>query len=123
MTDAPSEFFTEEARAEFDKSISLTTFALTMSEEGENLFVGEGVLYKFDYEGGCEVGVRVLPEYGKRGYGRAILSGMLRIAEKIGVCRVFARVYRDNVPANKLFRKIMNFSFEADGILYYELEL
>ena len=122
MVDSPSEFFTEEARAEFDSGISLTSFALSLSEEGENLFVGEGVLYRFDYRGGCEVGVRVLPEYQGRGFGSMILEGIIRIAQEIGVLRAYARVFNENTAAIKTFGKQMECRGTDGGVTYFEKE-
>ena len=86
-------------RDDFDRSESITLAATVMSENGGNVFVGEGTLYAFDGRGGASLSFRVLPEYHGRGFGKKIFAALFRIAEQIGVHTLFAEVMRENAPS------------------------
>lgn len=100
--------FIKNAREEFERSESMT-FAATVFENGENVFVGEGVLYAFDGRGRASVSFRVLPEYHGRGIGRKIFRALMKIAAEIGLRRVIAEVKNENTPSLSLLSRF------ADG--------
>ena len=110
LPDARPGFFIDEAREEFARGTAITLHATVLSD-GENLFIGEGVLYRFDCKRGCEIAVRVLPEYCGRGYGRQILEGTVRIAGEIGISEVTCNIDKRNTPALRFVDGI----FEAVG--------
>ena len=119
MTDAPPEYFVEEARAEFDSGKALTLFATILSDEGKNIFIGEGVFYSFDGEGRAEIAIKLLPEWRGRGFGSKLLSAMLLAAESISLCEVVARVHKDNLPSLRVFSSLMDRVGERDGLVYF----
>ena len=96
--------FIENARAEFERSESIT-LAATMLENGENSFVGEGVIYAFDGRGNACISFRVLPEYHGRGIGSKIFSGLIAIARDIGLKRIVAEVKKENTPSLNLLSR------------------
>ena len=108
MQNAPGEYFVEEARCEFEKGTGITFFATVMTSEEKNVFVGEGVLYRFDGRGECEVAVRVLPEFCGKGYGKMILGGLIQIAENIGIGSLVCNIDRRNLPAIAFTRQFFD---------------
>ena len=69
--DGETDFYLTVARREFDEGIAVT---LAIRESGD--FVGEATVYGFDYRGGAQIAVRVLPECHSRG----IENGAKKIA-------------------------------------------
>lgn len=109
--------FIENARAEFERSESIT-LAATVDENGENVFVGEGVLYAFDGRGKACVSFRVLPEYHRRGIGRKIFSGLLGVAKQIGLKKVVAEVKKENLPSLNLLFGFAEGEEKTDKIVF-----
>ena len=105
LSDVDARFFIDEAREEFNTGAAITLHATVLSDNGENIFVGEGVLYRFDFKGGCEIAVRVLPEYCGRGYGRMIVDGILEIARGLGLSLVVCNIDKRNTAALRCFTK------------------
>ena len=101
MPDGTGVDFIENARREFENSESMT-FAATLAENGENVFVGEGVLYAFDGRGNACLSFRVLPEYHRRGIGKKIFLALLEIAKEIELGKVVAEVKVENKPSLNL---------------------
>jgi RimJ/RimL family protein N-acetyltransferase len=108
MKDRPAEYFIDEARADLDRGIALTLAATVQSEQGDNIFIGEGVLYRFDGFGECEAAVRILPEHRGKGYSKEILRGLIEIGRSLGLLSVVARVRRENERALRLAASLMN---------------
>lgn len=96
--------FIKNARNEFENSESMT-FAATVMEDGNNVFVGEGALYAFDGRGGASVAFRVLPEFHGRGIGKKIFLGLMKISKCIGLERLTAEVKKQNEPSLRLLSK------------------
>ncbi len=109
--------FIENARAEFERSESIT-LAATVDENGENVFVGEGVLYAFDGRGKACVSFRVLPEYHRIGIGRKIFSGLLGVAKQIGLKKVVAEVKKENLPSLNLLLGFAEGEEKTDRIVF-----
>ena len=97
--------FIKNARNEFEKSESMT-FAATVYDNGENVFVGEGALYGFDGRGSASVSFRVLPELHRRGIGTKIFNGLRKIAREIGLKRLIAEVKEQNLASLALLSKL-----------------
>ena len=51
------------ARTDFQNKLAVN-FAIRLGET----FIGEAVLYRFDYKGGAELGCRILPEFAGNGF-------------------------------------------------------
>ena len=123
MKDEPSDYFVSECISEFECGTALTLFATIDNGCGINRFIGEGVLYRFDGRGECEVAVRILPEFTSFGYSGEILRGLKAVASKLGVSSVVARIHKDNERAIRLAKKNMDafVSSEEDIVLYRSL--
>ena len=109
-----AEFFVTEARAEFDNGTSLTLFATLLGDNGENVFIGEGVLYRFDGRGGAELSVRLLPEWCGKGYGKKLVLALLELGRQMTLRRIYAIVRRENLIPAKMFSSLMEKSYENE---------
>ena len=58
------DYFLDVAREDYQNKLAVN-FAIRL----DGAFIGEAVLYRFDYKGGAELGCRILPEYAGNGYG------------------------------------------------------
>lgn len=102
-------------RFDFERSESMTFAATVMSDNCENVFIGEGTLYAFDGRGGASLSFRVLPEYHGRGFGRKIFMGLFGIASKIGVHTLFAEVVKENYASLRILSKYSDpMSFDGE---------
>ncbi len=100
--DADDEYFIRTAYEEFARG---TALPLAVRYGGE--FVGEAVIYAPDLRGGAECAIRLLPEYQGRGIGSLSLALLIKMAEKIGLLNLRARVMRENKASLALFGKYM----------------
>lgn len=108
-------FFLELAAREFALSSALS-FAI----RAENTFVGEALLSCFDFKGGADISIRILPEHQKKGYAKRALSLLLTIAEKIGLLTLYARVDSRNLPSISLFSKDADESCEEGSVAIFK---
>lgn len=104
--DCDDEYFLREALSGNELGCTATFFVI----KDEN-FIGESLLYYFDYLGGAECAVRLLPEYMGRGLGYATLNSLIEVAKEIGLKTLYATVDPENKPSVKLFEK----RFERKG--------
>ena len=102
-------YFLREARSGFNSGCVATFFVLL-----EEKFIGEAILYYFDYLGGAECGIRLLPEYMGQGLGRKTLESLICVAHRIGLERLYATVKRENTRSIALFKKYFELE-ENDG--------
>ena len=109
--------FIANAREEFERAESVT-LAATIVENGENAFVGEGVIYAFDGRGNACISFRVLPEYHRRGIGRKIFLGLLEIAKDMGLKRIVAEVKKENHPSLGLLSRFATGVDKGDKIAF-----
>lgn len=107
--DCEDEYFLSEAELGIDSGCALTLFVL----QGDR-FVGEALLYYFNYLGGAECALRILPEYMGCGLGTKILDSLITTASDIGLNELYATVHPDNLPSVKLFEKKFE-KRESDG--------
>ena len=98
--DAKDVSFAALAERDFELSSALS---LAIMDSGK--FVGEALISSFDYKGGADISVRILPEFQNKGYGSRALSLLFEIAEKMGLVKLYARVYKENAPSISLFSK------------------
>ena len=115
---ARDEYFLRVVNSEFERGVALTLGAYT-----EGKLIGEGVIYGFDYRGGAEVGLRLLPEYWGQGYGGEIFSALILLAEEIGLSRLRAEVLLSNGPSLALCAKFLHESARDDEKVYYSLQI
>lgn len=123
MKDTEAEYFVEEVRDEFRLGSALTLFATVLSEQGNNIFIGEGVFYSFDGEGEAEIAIKILPEYRGVGLGRKLLFAMLEAARAISLTKIKARVIKDNISSVKLFSSVMQAEGKEEDVLIYSLNI
>ena len=100
-------YFLREAESGLGLGCTLTLFVL----QGES-FVGEALLYYFDYLGGAKCAIRLLPEFMGRGIGTKVMDSLIEVARRIGLKTLYATVDPDNEPSIKLFEK--KFKRQAD---------
>ncbi len=112
-----------------DFLISLATrefyasFALSLAIRAKRMLIGEAVLHAFDYKGGADISIRILPEHQNKGFGREALSLILRIAARIGLTRLYARVNPENLPSVSLFSKLADKKDEVDANTVFSYNL
>ena len=83
-------------------------------------FVGEATMHNFDHQNGVEVGVRILPEFQSKGYGKEAIKGICDYLKNvIGVDRVKAKCYLENTPSKKTFESLGFKKLEKDETFYY----
>lgn len=114
-------------RDEFERGESMTFAATVLSDEGENVFVGEGALYGFNGRRAASVSFRVLPEYHRRGIGRKIFLALISIAEKVGLETLTASIMCENKASLALVKPFassvcfkedkVDFSFDVKNIV------
>ena len=107
--DCEDRFFLELRERDFE-SYSALSFAIRKGGK----FVGEALISSFDYKGGADISIRILPEHQKKGYAGNALSLLFEIAEEIGLITLYARVFSENTPSAALFSKHADESF-CDG--------
>ena len=95
--DPDDSYFRENAEREFARGVSIS-FAIRFLDD----FVGEALLYRFDYLGGCDVAIRILPEYRKRGIAGQVLERLQEFAADTGLCQMYSSVNINNIASVKL---------------------
>lgn len=95
--------------------------AVNFAVRREGAFIGELVLYNFDYKGGAELGCRILPEYAGQGYGTEAFQ---RAAEwslyQLGLYRLKAKCYHENEASRRMLSACMRPAGEDETFLYFE---
>lgn len=116
--DGVSDYYIDVVRREFNDGVAVTLAA----RDGDE-FIGEGVIYDFDYFGGASVALRILPQYHGRGYGTRVLRALVKLAAKIGLARVKTEILNDNDASIAMTSKVMH-KVKSDGEkTYFELVL
>ena len=97
--------FITAVRAEFDRRESVTLAATVLSASGENVFVGEGVLYAFLGDGTASLSFRLLPEYHGQGLGTELCLALCKLAKNIGLSRLRGEVLSENAASLAVMKK------------------
>lgn len=97
--------------------------ALSLAIEREGTYLGEAVIYDFDFRGSAEIGIRILPEYHGAGLGSRVLKMLVDYCEGMGLTAVRARVMSENEAAVKMTERHLPRVGESDGIVHFRLEL
>ncbi len=103
---------------EFDRG-TIIPFAVRV----DGAFAGELVFHAFDFRGGCEVGLRLLPEYRGRGIGKRVISFLPELALEVGLCRVYATVLKENKASVKVFSEYFDKRDEEKEKIRFIFEL
>lgn len=109
VDDPTDDYFRHEAEAEFARGV-----AMSFAVRRQGRFVGEATLYAFDYRGGCELGIRILPEHRRGGLAGMIIDGFTECGAKLGLTSIRATVMAKNAPSVGLCTKHFD-SFTDDG--------
>ena len=99
------DYFREVAEGEFCRGA-----ALSLAVRAKQSFVGEVTLYYFDFKGGCECAVRILPEYWGKGYATEALRAIKTLAKRMGLVYLYATVSAENKASIGLCEKMFNYS-------------
>ena len=110
------DYFLEVTKQDFQNKLAVN-FAIRR----EGTFIGEAVLYNFDYKGSAELGCRILPEYAGNGYGA---EAFRRAAEwsiyQLGLYRLKGKCYKENEASRKMLSACMRPDGEDETFYYFE---
>ncbi len=110
------DYFLDVARHDFQNKLAVN-FAIRLAGR----FIGEAVLYNFDYKGAAELGCRIFPEYAGNGYGA---EAFRRAAEwslyQLGLYRLQAKCYKENEASRKMLSACMRPAGEDEVFFYFE---
>ena len=110
------DYFLEVTKQDFQNKLAVN-FAIRR----EGTFIGEAVLYNFDYKGSAELGCRILPEYAGNGYGA---EAFRRAAEwsiyQLGLYRLKGKCYKENAASRKMLSACMRPDGEDETFYYFE---
>ena len=110
------DYFLEVTKQDFQNKLAVN-FAIRQ----EGTFIGEAVLYNFDYKGSAELGCRILPEYAGNGYGA---EAFRRAAEwsiyQLGLYRLKGKCYKENEVSRKMLSACMRPDGEDETFYYFE---
>ncbi len=109
-------YFYNDQRKDFSNK---TAINFAIRKDGE--FAGEVVIYNFDYVGGAEIGVRILPKFD----GMKIGTESIKIASeyavyKLGLFKIRAKCLKENIPSYKMLLDVMRKIGEDDEFYYFE---
>lgn len=110
------DYFLEVTKQDFQNKL-----AVNFAVRREGTFIGEAVLYNFDYKGSAELGCRILPEYAGNGYGA---EAFRRAAEwsiyQLGLYRLKGKCYKENEASRKMLSACMRPDGEDETFYYFE---
>jgi RimJ/RimL family protein N-acetyltransferase len=111
-------FFLDVCEREFNMGV-----AITLGIFSDGVFIGEGVLYSFDYFGGASVGVRLLPEYQGLGLGREALAALIELGRSIGLKYLCAEILLLNDKSCRMALACMKETNRDGEKLYLKIDL
>ncbi|MBQ8885307.1 MAG: GNAT family N-acetyltransferase [Clostridia bacterium] len=93
--------------------------AMNFAIRKDERFAGEVILYNFDFCGGAEIGVRILPEFDGQGIGRYAFNLAAGYAiYKLELSKIKGKCLKENIASEKMLSSVMKKSGE-DGQYYY----
>ena len=111
-------YFREIAEGEFCRGA-----ALCLAVRSMGVFIGEATLYYFDFMGGCECAVRILPEYRRQGNGIKTLRALNNLAKHMGLTHLKASVDKSNTASIIMTEKFFPRVGEMDGRIKFDRKL
>ena len=109
------DYFYLDQKKDFSSRSSIT-FALRL----DGCFIGEVLLHHFDFRGSAEIGIRILPEYEKNGYGREALKRILTYGlYTVGLDRIHAKCHKENISSYNLLSAVMRKNGEDDTYYHF----
>ena len=108
--------FFEVAQRDFANRAAVN-FAIRLDGE----FIGEAVLYNFNYRGDAELGCRILPEYAGHGYGREAFAAVADWGlYRVQLNRVVAKCFHENEASRAMLSASMRPAGKDETFLYFE---
>lgn len=108
--------FFKVAQRDFESKMAVN-FAVRLDGQ----FIGEAVLYNFDYCGGAELGCRISPEFAGQGYG---VEAFTTVAEwglySLQLRHVVAKCFKENKASYKMLSACMRKKSEDEKFYYFE---
>ena len=108
--------FYDVARQDFENRLAIN-FAIRLDGQ----FIGEAVLYRFDYRGGAELGCRISRAYSGHGYGTEAFAA---VAEwglyALRLRRIFAKCFKENRASYRMLSSCMRRTGKDDTFFYFE---
>ena len=115
VAEPDTDFFYLDQKKDFDARVAMN-FAIRY----KGRFAGEVILYDFDFCGTCEIGVRILPEFDRRGIGKEAMNAVAEYAiYTLGVDKVRAKCFKENLPSKRMLSAIMNKAGEDEEFYYF----
>lgn len=110
--------FLEVARADFARRT-----ALNLAIRLDGRFIGETVLYRFNFRGDAELGCRILPAFSGHGYGAEAFAAVADWAlYRLHLNRVLAKCYRENEASRRMLAACMRPAGSDATFLYFSKE-
>lgn len=104
------------ARRDFENRLAVN-FAIRL----DGKLIGEAVLYRFDYQGGAELGCRIDRAYDGHGYGTEAFAAVANWGlYQVQLNRVLAKCYRENQASYKMLSSCMRRNGEDETFFYFE---
>ena len=108
--------FFDVARRDFANGLA-ANFAIRL----DGKLIGEAVLYRFDYQGGAELGCRIDKAYDGHGYGTEAFAAVADWGlYKVHLNRVVAKCYKENQASYKMLSSCMRRNGEDETFFYFE---
>ena len=83
--------------------------------------IGEAVLYRFDYQGGAELGCRIDAAYAGHGYGTEAFAAVANWGlYKVHLSRIVAKCYKENQASYQMLSSCMRKNGEDETFYYFE---
>ena len=110
------DYFLDVARTDFENRQAVN-FAIRR----EGRFIGEAVLYRFDWRGGAELGARIDPAFAGFGYGTEAFAAVAEWAlYSLHLERVVAKCYKENEASYRMLSGCMRRTGEDETFFYFE---
>lgn len=120
--DASGEELIDLARSEFSRGVALTLAIRELTPTGPR-FIGEAVIFDYDYRGTAELALRILPELQGERRGTRALSTLITLARDMGIKTIRARAKAENTSSVKMLEKQLKRLETKDETVYFELTL
>ena len=110
------DYFYHVATSDFKNKVGLS-----MAIRLEGQMIGEAVINEFDFRGSANIGIRLLPEYLGKGYGREAFETISNYAlYDIGLKQITAYCYRENTASYKMISSVMTLIGDDETYYYFQ---
>lgn len=104
------------ARRDFENRLAVS-FAVRL----DGKLIGEAVLYRFDYQGGAELGCRIGRDYDGHGYGTEAFAAVADWGlYQVHLNRVVAKCFKENRASYRMLSSCMRKNGEDETYFYFE---